>query len=205
MLLATTALAGTNTFTVTIDSSTAPDMAPWAEKMRQTAVKTYPAICTKLGTKPRDVSIELTKEFPRKTPAATSGSHIKLSVGWGREHPNDTGALIHELTHVAQAYPKYDPVWLVEAIADYIRFWVYEEPSKRPRINPKTDDYRQGYQPAAAFLAWIEQKYDPQIVTKLNAALQKTAYSDDLFREYTGKNLDELWQECCRQAETEKK
>ena len=37
------------------------------------------------------------------------------------EHPEDTGMVIHELTHIIQNYPSPDPGWVTEGIADYIR------------------------------------------------------------------------------------
>ena len=195
MLLAMTAHAGTNTFTVTVDSSAAPDMAPWLEKMRLAALKEFPSICAKLGTSPHDLSITLTKELPRNKPGATAGTAVRLSVGWGREHPNDTGCLMHELTHAAQCYRRNEPLWLVEGMAEYVRFWMYETPEKRPHINPTTDNYRQGYIAAAALLAWIEKTYDPKIIPKLNTAIQQQTYTDKLFHQATGKSLDELWHE----------
>jgi len=189
--------ASTNTFAVTVDSTAASDMAPWAEKMRQAALKEYPVICAKLGSQPSDLSITLTKEFPRNKPGATKGTAIQLSVGWGREHPKDTGCLMHELTHAAQRYPRNEPLWLVEGMAEYVRFWMYETPEKRPHVNPKIDSYRQGYIAAGALLAWIEKTYDKNIIPKVNAAIQQQTYTDELFRQATGKSLDELWQEFC--------
>ncbi|HEX2972395.1 MAG TPA: basic secretory protein-like protein [Tepidisphaeraceae bacterium] len=128
-------------------------------------------------------------------PAGTGGNNIACSAPWFTEHPDDVGAIIHELTHVAQSYPQYDPVWLVEGIADYVRFWVYEPADKRPKFDPQTINYRDGYQAVGGFLAWLEGKYDRDIVTKLNKACRDSQYKDQLFKDYTGKSLDELWTE----------
>ncbi len=38
-------------------------------------------------------------------------------------------------------------------------------------------------------------KYDKNIVAKLNAAMRESHYTDGSFQQFTGKGLDELWQE----------
>ena len=43
------------------------------------------------------------------------------------------------------------------------------------------------------FLEWIEKTHGAGLVVKLNAALRKGAYREDLFKDSTGKTLDELW------------
>ena len=43
------------------------------------------------------------------------------SFEWLRKHPDDIGLFTHELVHVVQAYPKSDPTWLTEGLADYAR------------------------------------------------------------------------------------
>jgi multidrug efflux pump subunit AcrB len=132
--------------------------------------------------------------------AGTSGDRIAISADWVKAHPDDFGMVIHELTHVVQGYPKYDPVWLVEGIADYVRYWHFE-PGRKPRVEPKKRSYREGYGTAAAFLAWMEKTHDKEIVPKLNRALRAGTYRDELLKEYTGKGLDELWRDFCNVAE----
>jgi hypothetical protein len=102
--------------------------------------------------------------------------------------------VVHEYVHVVQAYPKYDPPWLVEGIADYIRFFMFEPVEKRPRPNTAKRHYTDGYRVAAAFLAWIEQTHDPEIITHLNSALSATSYDESIFKKRTGKTLPSLWE-----------
>jgi hypothetical protein len=63
---------------------------------------------------------------------------ITISGKWITEHPDDLGMVIHELVHVVQGYPnsRHKAGWLVEGIADYIRWWRYEPEAPRPRIDP---------------------------------------------------------------------
>jgi hypothetical protein len=51
------------------------------------------------------------------------------------------------------------------------------------------------------FLNWAVEKYDRELVTKLNAAARQGRYREDLWKEYTGKTLPELgeaWRESNR-------
>ncbi len=180
-----------------MDCSEVPEMKEWAEKAREAMEKCYPIFAEKLKspgyTPPRVVSVKIKKDM--KGIAGTAGARIEAAADWFRKRPEDTGALVHELAHAIQSYPKYHPVWLVEGIADYLRFWMYEPEARRPKLNPDRIKYKDGYQPVGAFLAWLEKQYDPQIVNKLNAACRETRYKDDLFVECTKKPLDGLWEE----------
>jgi hypothetical protein len=119
-------------------------------------------------------------------------NRIVISANWVKKHPDDFGMVIHEMTHTIQGYRGPRPSWLVEGIADYIRFYHYE-PKTKLTVNPRRASYRNGYRTAAMFLAWIEKAHDKEIVRKLNAALRKGTYKDELFKTYTSKSLDDLW------------
>jgi hypothetical protein len=179
---------------ITVDVSDAPEAKDWAEKARALCEKWYPIVSEELNsdgfTPPRRVKLVFKDE--KNGIAATTGTTIHINVNWIKKRPDDFGMVIHELTHVVQSYPKYDPPWLVEGIADYIRYWHYE-PGKGPKVNPKRSSYRRGYGVAAAFLAWIEKERDKQIVSRLNRALRAGEYKDELFKQYTGETLEQLW------------
>ncbi len=181
---------------VIVDVSDAPEAKDWAEKAKALCEKWYPTIAEELKTDgftpPRRVKLVFKDE--KHGIAATTGSTIHINVNWIKKRPDDFGMVIHELTHVIQSYPKYDPSWLVEGIADYVRYWHYE-PGKGPKFDPRRSSYRQGYGVAAAFLAWVEKMHDKQIVPELNRALRAGKYKDELFKQYTGETLDQLWQD----------
>ena len=81
------------------------------------------------------------------------------------------GAMVHETVHCVQNYRGRGlPGWLVEGIADYVRFWKYE-PGKAGRLTPERARYDGSYRVTAAFLAYVSDKYDPKLVTKLNAEM----------------------------------
>ncbi len=179
---------------IEIDVGEVPQLREWAEKAKAHCEKWYPRISEILGggRSPRKVTLVFKRNM--KGVAGTSGDRIAISGDYVRKHPDDFGMVIHELTHVVQGYPKYDPVWLVEGIADYVRYWHFE-PDRKPRVSRKKAGYREGYGTAAAFLAWVEKTHDKEIVPKLHRALSAGKYRDELFQEYTGKGLDELWRD----------
>src|SRR5262249_35793740 len=113
-------------------------------------------------------------------------------VRYFKSHPNDFGAMVHETVHVVQSYGgRRLPGWLVEGIADYERFFKYE-PGKLGPIDARLARYDGSYRVTAAFLAYLTEKYDREIVRKLNAALRGGQYREDLFKELTGKTVKEL-------------
>lgn len=163
-------------------------------------------------------------------PAFAIGNTIHISSGWlnGRPSPKDfCGLVIHELAHVNQEYgnfhPRHDhllalvrPVriklsqeyrmsWLVEGIADYVRYKYYEKElqlllDENTYLRLRNRGYRQGYGVAARFLLWLEERKDEHIVRKLNVVLEQRRYSAGVFKQNCGAPLDSLWQEFLAQA-----
>ena len=136
--------------------------------------------------------------------AYTAGQKIGLNPRWLQKHPQDVDCMTHELIHAAQRYPKYRPGWLVEGIADYGRM-VYGKYNDEAgwSLPPKYagGNLKDGYRTAAAFLVYVEQTADPEIVDVCNRALQNESYTDELFVERTGKSIETLWQEYTESAE----
>jgi Peptidase of plants and bacteria len=180
---------------VTVDVSEVPELKEWSDKARDLVILWHPRIAKLLAsdgfTAPRQVKLVFKKG--KRGIAATSGTTITITGNWVKKHPDDFGMVIHELTHVVQAYPSYRDGWLVEGIADYVRFFHFEPKASIGPINPDKASYRDGYRTTARFLAWIEKTYDKAIVSKLNQALRTSKYQESLFRDYTGKRLEELW------------
>jgi len=93
------------------------------------------------------------------------------------------------------------PGWLVEGIADYIRWFLYEPQSKGAEItarNLSRARYDGNYRISANFLNWLAEKHRPEIVRELNAALREGRYRDDLWQALTGRTVSELgaaWRE----------
>jgi hypothetical protein len=173
-------------------------LAAWGNCAKNLCEDWFPIMCRFLATDdwspPETVRLVVKKEL--QAPGVTSGATISVSAKWVSAHPDDLGMVIHELTHVIQNYPPgRSPGWLVEGIADYIRYWKFEPEKPHSTINPAKASYRDGYGTSAAFLAWITWKYDKQLVPRLDAALRKQQYNETIFHDLTGKDLETLWQE----------
>jgi hypothetical protein len=92
-------------------------------------------------------------------------------------------------------------MWLVMGIADYVRFFKYE-PGKLPPLDSDRMQYNATSKATAAFLAFLTEKYDKDIVRKLNRLLGKGEYRDAVFQDLIGKTLPELneeWRASVRQ------
>ena len=120
---------------------------------------------------------------------------MTVNTKWCRQHPEDTGLTVHEMAHVIQAFTAYNPVWLVEGVADYVRWIKFEPENYHVRINPKTATYHDAYRTTATFLGWLELHYDSRLVSKLNEAVRFGKYKTELFKQYCGKDVDALWTE----------
>ena len=171
-----------------------PEMKPWLEKCARVCEREYPLICEALsspGFKPAHV-VHMTLRKNYRGVAATGGTHITGAVKWFKDHPKDVGAMVHESVHVVQAYHhRGNPGWLVEGIADYIRFFKYE-PGKAGPVNPRRAHYNGSYRVTATFLDYVSRKYDKNLVHKLNAAMREGNYSSQIFKDATGKTLEQL-------------
>jgi hypothetical protein len=179
---------------IEVNVTDAPELKEWAEKTARICEKSYLMINEELksdGYKPPHyIRMTLSKSY--RGVAATMRDRIVGNVKWFTDHPGDIGAMVHEVTHVVQAYPRGNkPGWLQEGISDYVRFFKYE-PGKIGRIPAQTSHYDQSYRRSAAFLAYLVDKYDKEIILKLNAALREGKYEDNMFIRLTGKPLGEL-------------
>jgi hypothetical protein len=181
---------------ITIDTSKSPEMAEWAAHAKAICEKSYPLICSQLGSPGFQPPTAVKIVFENKRGVAyTSGSQITCCSDWFKQHPDDYGAVIHELCHVVQSYHRRVPGWVTEGIADSVRCYKYEPAKRRPRVNPQRAKYTDGYQTTAAFFDWIVRTKDKSFVQRLNAAARNGKYSDDLFRQYAQAPLDDLWAE----------
>lgn len=192
---------GETVLKVTVDTLETPELADWGNRAGEACAKWCPKISALLAsdgfTPPKSVALRFQKD--KKGVADTSGAKITIAADYVRGHTNDIGMVIHELTHVVQAYPEpkegfAKPGWLVEGIADYIRLYHFEPKVPRLRVNPDKASYRDSYKTSAAFLAWLEQRH-AGIVKKLNATLRDGCFKEDQFNDHAGKPLDELWRE----------
>ena len=181
----------------TVDVSDSPDMKDWAEKAARLCERWYPRLLDELKTvgykPPHQVTMRITTSY--NGVAMAGGGRITGSTKFFKAHPDDLGAMIHETVHIIQRYrSRNNPGWLVEGVADYVRFFKFE-PGKIGPINADRAHYNNSYRVTARFLDYVTEKYDKALVLKLNKAMREGAYKEDLFKELTGKTLPELDEE----------
>jgi Peptidase of plants and bacteria len=114
------------------------------------------------------------------------------------------GSIVHEAVHVVQQYGRgrrnnpdatRNPGWLVEGIADYIRFYKFEPQTHGAEISRRGFDgarYDGSYRVTANFLNWVVETHDKDLIRKLNAAMREGKYNEEIWSQNTGKTVDEL-------------
>ena len=194
---------GRNSAPMAVDAATKAKLDELAKTYEKVARDNYPLIIHALRMEgdpvAKDVKIVVTYAYNGVAATGNSGfggentgARISVSAKYALAHPNDLGMIVHEMVHVVQSYPNYNPVWLVEGIADWVRWFNYEALAKRPKPSPAKARARDSYQTTGAFLYWVSTHYDINLVPKLNRAFKERAYKESLFQDYTGKTLDQL-------------
>lgn len=190
---------------ITFNTAEAPELQAWAhDQLAPVLAEWYPRIVAMLPslgyTAPDHFSVTLK---PMEGVAYTAGNRVVANSVWlkselGREA---IGSLVHEAVHVAQQFGGRGgetPGWIVEGSADYIRWFKYEPQSHGAdltwlrRLRHFSGHYDDSYRTTANFLNWVAEKYDPKIVTQLNAAMRDGTYDAGRWLQFTGKTAPEL-------------
>jgi hypothetical protein len=200
---------------IVINTSAAPELKQWAEeKLAPVLAEWYPKLAAMLPSEgfvpPKKFTVIIK---PGNGVAATGGTRITANSRWLRKQsgeldPEAVGALLHEEIHVLQQYGRNrdrdpgatrPPGWLVEGIPDYIRWFKFEPESHGADLvwmthmrNLERIRHDAGYRVSANFLNWVTEKYDPQILRALNAALREATYRPELWKERTNHTVEEL-------------
>jgi hypothetical protein len=185
----------------TVVATDAPEMKEWADKVAKLCETWYPRLNDELKSEGYNPATQITMTLTNSYNgvAATSGTRIVGSVKFFKEHADDLGAMIHETVHVIQHYQgrgnrNRNPGWLVEGVADYVRFFVYE-PGKAGPVNRRRAHYDGSYRTTATFLSYVSDKYDKELVLKLNKLMREGKYTEEAFKDLTGKTVKELDEE----------
>jgi hypothetical protein len=165
-------------------------------RMINTFFKVYPELATEYN--PRTLNqVMITIDTAYKGVAETEKGSVKISSAWMHKHPEDIDVITHEVMHIVQDYgDNVGPGWLTEGIADYARnkFGVNNAAANwsLPAYKP-TQNYDNAYRITARFLLWIEVKVKPGMVRTLDFQLRTHSYTNNTWKQLTGKALDELW------------
>lgn len=171
----------------------------WVEALRGKVAGWWPTLTTRLGspgfTPTRTVTVRFIYILPKQIPAATRGDVILVDPGelLARvRNPDTLGMIGHELVHVVQAYPKGQPPWLVEGIADYMRYYVLLPGDPSRYFDPASVDWRTGYQPTAGLLDFVERA-QPGAVQTINAIMRQGGDGPAALAKLGGAPPDQLW------------
>ncbi len=192
-----------------IDTSDCQDLTTWTQKELVPVVRQwYPQIVKLLASDGYEAPQKFTLQFSVKTDgvAATGGTDVFCSADWFRRNLRGEakGAIVHELVHVVQQYgiarrtnrnSTPTPSWVVEGIADYVRWHLYEPATARGGIggrSPANLRYDASYRDTAAFFDWVVDNEAPDLIAKLNTAARTGTYSDAFWKQATGKTAGEL-------------
>ena len=208
-------------YEIDFDITETPELKEWVTtKLQPACVEWYPKIVAMLPSE----GYEAPKKFPvifrrnGRGVAATGGTRVFCDYPWFSKNLEGeaVGAVIHELVHVVQQYGRArraggegqrppegqrrprNPGFLVEGLADWIRWFNFEPENLRPHPNPERAKYTDSYRTTAHFLNYVVQKYDKDLIRKLNALMREGKYDDAWWKQDTGKTLEELgaeWKE----------
>lgn len=197
-------------YTFIVDSTKSPDLRQWFADKAVPQVKIwYPKIVEMLAVpgfpSPTSFSLRLQEGtiIPgnRGIPAFASGGNIVVSSDFLRSEQKGeaVGCIIHEIVHIAQSSDwgrgkrRNVPSWVVEGVADYIRWFLFEPEVQGAEIrNPERAKYNASYRVTANFFDWVARNHNlKDLPQKLNATFS-TGYNDGLWREWTGKTVQEL-------------
>lgn len=199
----------------TVNTTVAPDLTEWADtQLRPVILEWYPKLVDMLPSEGFRPTTNITIRFRTDmggTPASAGGGQMNCNAGWFRRElkREALGSTVHEMVHLVQRYSggrrsggdtNYTrmPGWLVEGIPDYIRWFLYEPQSKGAEItrrNLERARYDASYRVTGNFLNWATEKYDTNLVVKLNAAGRQNKYNEALWKTLTGKTVQELGDE----------
>jgi hypothetical protein len=200
--------AGDGKYQIRIDTSEVPDLTRWAAtELAPVVEEWYPKIVEMLPSEdyeaPARFSITFTEGY--RGVAAAGGTRIRGSASWFRQNlaGEAKGAIVHEMVHVVQQYGRQRravpnamrPGWLVEGIADYIRWFLYEPETGGARITARNIDrarYDASYRITGNFLNWVAAQHGQEVVAGLNAALREGRFTNDEWQNATGATVEEL-------------
>jgi hypothetical protein len=196
-------------YRITIETTEAPDLTQWVQRELAPVVRQwYPKLVEMLPSPGYEAPtrVSITFSAGMRGVAATGGTRIRCAASWFRRELQGEakGAIVHELVHVVQNYGvarrtnpnrTRTPGWLVEGIADYIRWFLYEPQTRGAEITSRNISrarYDGNYRISANFLNWVTETYDRDIVQKFNAAAREGRYSEQMWTSTTGHTVQEL-------------
>lgn len=169
------------------------DLKVWAEAVARRAPRWAVEIGRRLPPRTPIGKVKILIDEDDGFVAFGTGRTIVVSAPYLRKAPDDIGVIGHELVHMFQDYPAGSVGWVVEGLADYLRYYVLEPGTSRGRFDPAEANYRGGYQAAAWLLRHVESRLGCAVIISLHAAMRGGTYDDNFWVRETGLPPDALW------------
>jgi hypothetical protein len=190
-------------YTLVFDTTETPELKPWVDSnLKPICVEWYPKIIEMLPSEGFEPAKRVTIQFDGDMDgvAYAQGAVIHCGRRWFENNLDGeaAGAVVHELVHVVQRYGRSrggrnNPGWLVEGIADYVRWFVYEPKVLRAPPNPETAKYTDSYHTTASFLDYLVKAGHTDVVKALNTSMREGNYSPAVWERAAGGTVDDLW------------
>ena len=197
-----------SSFIVILNTEEVPSQANWGIAAKNLIEKWDRPVLDMLGVNLSTAidTVFLTLRNVEEGIAWTDGNNIDVTSFWMNLHPEDLGFIVHELVHVHQDYPHFEPGWITEGIADYIRWGFYEDkPLDWFPVDTTLDGYTRSYRITGGFFLWLKNIKSKGIVKILDKAMKSSEYSDSIFAEQTGLSLTQLWKEYLMSRKSDEK
>ncbi|EMI47019.1 basic secretory protein-like protein [Rhodopirellula sp. SWK7] len=200
-----------NKYSISFDTTEVPELRTWVRNdLMPICEQWYPRIVAALPSEHFEPPTEFSVIFRRdmRGVAYTAGKDVFCARDWfvNNKQGEGLGAVVHELVHVVQQYrsPRgrrgaaagERPSWLVEGIADHIRWFQYEPKNRRRQLNLRRANYDDGYFASATFLNHVIVHHDRDAISRLNNALRLGRFHSGLWKQWFGKTAEELWEDC---------
>lgn len=185
-----------NGYTLTFESNYAALNPALRQRLIETFFEVYPKLAKEYNAN-ANKEVKFFVDTAYKGVAATGNGRVVFSWLWMQKHPEDIDVVTHEVMQIVQNYGNSKgPGWLTEGLADYVRYkyGVDNAGSKGALPDYKAgQSYRNSYRITTRFLNWLENNGHAGIVKKLDAQLRDHTYTEQNWKDLTGKTSDELW------------
>ncbi len=183
-------------FKVILNYEEVPHLQKWGYDAQELIRIWAPQIGKMLAmdTYPREIHLTLVKS--EEGIAFADSNSITVSSHWIEKHPEDMGLIVHETVHVVQLYPAFEPGWVTEGIADFIRWYKFEKkPLQWFPTGESVRGFEAAYRVTAGFFVWIHNHKHSGFIKLLNAEMKAGNYQEDIFKKELGKTVEALWEE----------
>lgn len=185
-------------YTLTFESNYGDLDTKLKSRLIETFFEVYPRLATHYNANTMG-HVKFRVDTAYKGVAAASGGQVVFSSAWMQKHPEDIDVVTHEVMHLVQNYGNTNgPGWLTEGIADYARYKFGVDNAGANWALGKYKDgqsYTNSYRITAGFLNWLEVYKHAGIVKKLDHQMRAHTYTAEIWKNLTGKTVDELWAE----------